>query len=110
MKPTVILQTESVQVRIMPLAPGAATAWHHHSEVTDTMVAMQGEIRVELKQPEEVIDLSPGQHCTVAVGRVHRVVNPLGEESRYLLVQGVGRYDFIEHAGNSPHKGGKVAD
>lgn len=96
MQPTVILQSESVRVRIMPLAPSAATSWHHHSEVTDTMVGMTGKIMIEMLNPQQQVVLVPGEHCQVEVGRRHRVCNLLPEEASYLLVQGIGQYDFIE--------------
>jgi len=93
----IVLQTAEVRVRVMVLAAGASTAWHRHSQVSDQMVCLEGRIRVELQGPEvELLPLQPGERCLVPVGRVHRVVNAGAEAARYLLVQGVGAYDFIE--------------
>lgn len=99
-KGELLLQTTDVRVRVMTLQPGEATARHHHSVITDHMVGLQGEISVELSQPAEVVPLAPGQRCTVAPGRTHRVINgdPTAAAS-YLLVQGVGPYDFIDEEG-----------
>lgn len=92
-----IIVTESVRVRIMELAPGEATTFHHHSEVVDTMFCLTGKICVEMKGQDETFNLEPGQHCRVPVGRVHAVKNVLkGNASSYLLVQGVGKYDYME--------------
>lgn len=91
-----ILETENVRVRIMTLQSGSATAWHYHGEVRDSIFCLEGPLAVEYRNPEERIELGNGQHCAVAVGRKHRVVNLAGRETSYLLVQGVGRYDFNE--------------
>jgi quercetin dioxygenase-like cupin family protein len=90
----VILETENVRVRIMSLDAREATDWHFHSEVTDRMLCLQGSIAVEYKDPRESVELACGERCEVAVTRVHRVVNRSPEMAKYLLVQGVGRYDF----------------
>ena len=90
----VILETGNVRVRIMVLDANEATAWHFHSEVTDRMLCLQGTIAVEYQVPPESIELACGERCEVAVTRVHRVANLSPETAKYLLVQGVGRYDF----------------
>ena len=90
----VILETENVRVRILVLEDGQATAWHYHTEVTDKMLCLEGQIAVEYQKPEERDELGFGERCEVAVERVHRVVNLSSETAKYLLVQGVGRYDF----------------
>jgi len=91
----ILLETAEVRVRVMELDPGAATPWHFHHQVTDQMVALKGKLRVDLRAPAESRVLPPGERCRVETGRVHRVVNadPHAPAS-YLLIQGVGRYDF----------------
>ena len=90
----VILETGNVRVRILFLDARESTAWHFHSEVTDRMLCLQGSIAVEYQDPRESVELACGERCEVAVTRVHRVVNMCPEAAKYLLVQGVGRYDF----------------
>lgn len=92
--PEILVETKDVRVRIMSMAVGEATAWHHHTAVTDRMVCLEGPIAVECRDPEARYELHAGGYCTVPVARVHRVVNLSGGIARYLLVQGVGRYDF----------------
>jgi quercetin dioxygenase-like cupin family protein len=90
-----LIQTDTVRVRAIELLPGEATPWHFHREVVDHLIGLTGLILVRLKQPVATLELQPGQRCTVEVGRVHQVANgsPSGAAS-YLLIQGVGRYDF----------------
>jgi len=92
-----LIQTDNVRVRLIELQPGASTPYHSHTEVTDTMFGVSGETLVHMRAPDEEIRLAPGDRCTVETGRVHRVANALEDApSKYLLIQGVGRYDFIE--------------
>ncbi len=90
----VLLETENVRVRILVLEEGQATAWHFHTAVTDQMLCLEGEIAVEYQDPQKRTELGHGERCDVAVGRVHRVVSLTTGIAKYLLVQGVGRYDF----------------
>jgi quercetin dioxygenase-like cupin family protein len=90
----IILETFDVRVRILTLAGEQATAWHFHSEVTDKMLCLEGRIAVEFRDPSARVELAPGGRCEVSVDRIHRVVNLTVDSAKYLLVQGVGRYDF----------------
>lgn len=90
-----ILETADVRVRILTLDVGKETPWHSHTAVTDHMLCLTGKIAIECRAPEEVVALESGGRCEVVVGRVHRVVNQSEIEAQYLLVQGVGRYDFV---------------
>jgi quercetin dioxygenase-like cupin family protein len=90
----VLIQTDNVSVRILELEAGGALPWHHHSEVTDYVFALDEEIEVQLRSPDETVRLTPGERCAVPTGRVHRVVNMCQRKTKYLLIQGVGKYDF----------------
>ncbi len=90
-----LLQTDTVRVRAMELPPGEATPWHFHQEVTDHLVGLTGVIVVRFKEPSAMLELQLGARCAVEVGRVHQVANASpAEPASYLLIQGVGRYDF----------------
>lgn len=90
----VIIKTNVVRVRILSLEPDENTAWHFHSEIVDNMFCLCGEIVVRLEDTGEQIKLQPGQRCEIQIGRVHQVANAGATKAQYLLVQGVGRYDF----------------
>lgn len=91
-----IVETPDVRVTLMTLAPGEATPWHRHSAVTDTAFRLDGEVEVQAREPEEHIRLVPGEPCRIEPGRVHRVANAGATPCRFLLVQGVGPYDFLK--------------
>ena len=91
-----IIETPEVRVTLMPLAPGEATPWHRHTEVTDTAFRLDGEVQVQAGEPVEDLPLLPGVPCIMEAGRMHRVVNVGAGLCRFLLVQGVGAYDFVK--------------
>lgn len=90
----ILIKTDSVNVRILELEEGEELPWHYHSEVTDYIFALDGEIELQLRSPEEKVALTPGKRYEVKSGRVHRVVNQGKRKTKYLLIQGVGKYDF----------------
>ena len=91
----VIAQTSDIRIVEYTLNPGDSHPWHHHSEVTDRIYCLEGLIGVDTKQPAHQFLLQPGQSCEVPVGTVHHVSNPGAGTGRYLLVQALGRYDYI---------------
>ena len=91
-----IVRTENVLVRVMPLEKDATTEWHYHTEVRDFFVCLNGVITVEKRHPDEKITLRSGQTTEVIPPQVHRVANSYDGKSEYLLVQGVGAYDFVK--------------
>ena len=96
MKNREIVKTDNVLVREMVLEKDASTEWHHHSEVADYFVCLTGVVQVETQTPDTTFTLHPGQTAEVKPPQVHRVINVYDDRSVYLLVQGIGKYDFIK--------------
>jgi quercetin dioxygenase-like cupin family protein len=90
-----LLQTPDVRVRIMTLEKGDTIPWHTHTQVADHTVCLEGEIEVHLRDPEESLTLTPGKHHEVTPMRPHTLLNRGETPARYLLIQGVGAYDFV---------------
>ncbi len=90
----VIVKTDNVRVRVMRLRPRELAEWHYHSQVTDDIFCLDGKIIVRMQEPDEEIHLSPGQRARVEPGRNHQLENLNDEDAAYLLVQGIGKYDF----------------
>lgn len=89
-----IIRTDNVLVRVMKLAKDASTGWHYHTEVSDHFVCLNGVVQVEARNPDELVILHPGQRAEIKPPQVHRVINTHTDKSEYLLIQGVGIYDF----------------
>jgi quercetin dioxygenase-like cupin family protein len=98
-----IAKTDDVGVRVNTLGADQCTPWHFHSVVTDTIFALDEGIAVELRDPDAVAPLRPGERLQIPPRRVHRVVNrSVAREARYLLVQATGTYDFNVVEPNDP--------
>jgi quercetin dioxygenase-like cupin family protein len=91
----ILLSTPDVRVRILTLEKGDTIPWHIHTQVTDHTFCLEGEIEVHLRDPEESLTLAPGQHHEVLPNRPHTILNRQETPARYLLIQGVGAYDFV---------------
>lgn len=90
----VIAKSDTVRVRIMSLASHEIADWHYHTEVTDDIFCLTGTIVVRMKDPYKENKLTPGGRCQIKMGRKHQLENLTDKEVTYLLVQGIGKYDF----------------
>ena len=48
-----------------------------------------------LRDPEEEICIPPGQTYSVRPGRPHMVMNGGETEATFLVLQGIGEYEFV---------------
>jgi quercetin dioxygenase-like cupin family protein len=69
--------------------------WHYHNNVQDTFYVLKGNIRLFLREPKEEIRLGPGETYTVKPRRPHLVTNGGEDSATFLVLQGIGEYDFI---------------
>ena len=69
--------------------------WHYHSHVQDTFFVLEGKLRVFLRDPKEEVRLGPGETYTVKPGRPHLVANAGETSATFLVLQGIGEYDFV---------------
>ena len=88
-----------VQTRLFTLAPGEVIPWHFHSAVTDWYFVLEGSLSVETRAPADSQLLTVGRMYSIAPKTAHLVANRSDADTRFLLVQGVGRYDFVRVGG-----------
>jgi quercetin dioxygenase-like cupin family protein len=70
--------------------------WHHHSNIQDTFYVLRGRIRITLQFPDEDIELGTGESWgPVRAGRPHLVTNAGTDTAGFLVLQGMGEYDFV---------------
>lgn len=91
----VILQTPEARVSEMTLAAGEEIPWHSHSAVADTFYCLAGRARLQTVENPQGRIFHPGDSCTLPAGQPHRLTNAGESPCRLLLIQGVGRYDFV---------------
>lgn len=91
----VVAKGSDVLVREYTLDPGEAIPWHRHSEVSDYYYGLAGVVLVETRDPPARHEIRVGQSASVQARTPHHVSNPGRAPCRFLLVQGVGSYDFV---------------
>jgi len=69
--------------------------WHYHSNIQDTFYVIQGQIRLFLRDPKEEVQLGPGDTYSVRPQRPHLVTNGGPDSATFLVLQGIGEYDFV---------------
>lgn len=69
--------------------------WHYHSNVQDTFYVLEGRIRIFLQDPKEDVVLAPGETYSVPPRRPHLVTNAGETSATFLVLQGIGEYDFV---------------
>jgi quercetin dioxygenase-like cupin family protein len=79
----------------LQISPTQQVPWHYHSNVQDTFYVLDGEIRVFLRDPKEEVRLKPGETYAVRPGRPHLVTNAGERSATFLVLQGIGEYDFV---------------
>lgn len=91
----VVAKGADVLVREYTLDPGEAVPWHRHSEVSDYYYGLEGVVTIETREPAARHDVSAGKSATVTPPTEHHVSNQTRKPCRFLLIQGVGKYDFV---------------
>jgi quercetin dioxygenase-like cupin family protein len=90
----IVAEGADLRVSVLTLAAGQEVPWHYHSEVTDSFVCLEGPMLVQTRVPRNVYRLEAGQRCAVPAKTAHQVQGEGGGPCKFLIVQGVGVYDF----------------
>lgn len=94
-KRELVAEAAGLRVQILTLAAGQCVPWHLHSNIADTFVCLDGPMAVLTREPEGETVLRPGETCAVSARVPHYVSGTNGGPCRFLIVQGVGTYDFV---------------
>ena len=90
-----IAQAPGLRVQVLTIGPGQCVPWHHHTEIADTFFGLEGTVSIALRDPDETHRLAVGERLTVPPGRPHRVSGADDGRCAFLIVQGVGVYDYL---------------
>jgi quercetin dioxygenase-like cupin family protein len=89
-------QRPGFRISEIRLSPTQRVPWHHHSNIQDTFYVLGGRIRISLQDPDEQFELGVGESWGPAgAGRRHLVTNVGPDSASFLVLQGMGDYDFI---------------
>jgi quercetin dioxygenase-like cupin family protein len=69
--------------------------WHYHTHIQDTFYVLEGRLRLLLRDPREEVRLGPGETYAVRPGRPHLVTNAGDTSATFLVLQGIGEYDYV---------------
>jgi len=70
-------------------------------QVTDWYFVLQGALTIETRAPAAHQLLRMGDTYSIPPKTAHLVANRSDSDTRFLLVQGVGTYDFLRVAGSA---------
>lgn len=79
----------------LQLSPTQKVPRHTHSNISDTFYVLEGHLRMFLQDPKEEVNLKPGEVYVVRPKRPHLVTNAGTGSLTFLILQGVGEYDFV---------------
>jgi mannose-6-phosphate isomerase-like protein (cupin superfamily) len=79
----------------LQISPTQQVPWHYHTNIQDTFYVLEGTLRLFLRDPREEVRLEPGQTYAVRPGRPHLVTNPGQSSTTFLVLQGMGEYDYV---------------
>lgn len=79
----------------LQISPTQKVPWHFHSNIQDTFYIIEGQVRLFLREPKEEVRLGPGDTYSVRPRRPHLVTNGGNNSSTFLVLQGVGEYDYV---------------
>jgi quercetin dioxygenase-like cupin family protein len=79
----------------LQISPKQKVPWHFHTNVGDTFYVLQGSIRIFMREPKEDVTLEVGDSFSLKAKRPHLVTNAGDKSATFLVLQGVGDYDFV---------------
>ena len=83
---------------VLTIGPGQCVPWHRHTAIEDTFFCLEGPMVVETREPDANVLLQSGQRASVPRGQVHRVAGVENAGCKFVIVQGVGKYDYLPEA------------
>jgi quercetin dioxygenase-like cupin family protein len=94
-----VMEGADMRALMLTLATGQSVPWHYHSEITECFFCLEGPMVVETRAPRAVNELKAGETCTVLPNTAHYVHGKDNGPCRFLLLEGVGVYDYLPVGG-----------
>lgn len=89
------LERPGFRISELQLSPTQTVPWHSHTKIGDTFYVLEGDMRLFLQNPKADMRLRPGDSYAVEPGRPHLVTNAGQSSLTFLVLQGVGEYDYV---------------
>jgi mannose-6-phosphate isomerase-like protein (cupin superfamily) len=68
---------------------------HVHHREDEAWYVLEGKLRIFVRDPKEEVRLGPGESYAVRPGRPHLVTNGGETSATFLVLQGIGEYDYV---------------
>ena len=88
-------QRPGFHISELQLSPSQTVPWHFHTNIADTFYVLDGEMRLFLQNPKQEVRLKPGETYTAVAKRPHLVTNAGKTSLTFLVLQGMGDYDYV---------------
>jgi len=79
----------------LQIGPKQQVPWHYHNNIQDTFYVLEDRLRIFVRDPKEEIRLEPGQSYAIRPRRPHLVTNGGERSATFLVLQGIGEYDYV---------------
>ena len=89
------LERPGFRISEITLSQTQKVPWHYHNNIRDTFYVIEGRLRLFLQDPKEEVQLVPGDSYPVEARRPHLVTNGADRPVTFLVLQGVGEYDYV---------------
>ena len=90
----IVVELPELVISEITLLPGQEVPWHYHNNVTDTFYCLSGCTSIRHGHRGKA-KLKPGESISVPSETPHQVENLDAEPCRFLIIQGIGQYDFV---------------
>ncbi|QDU07441.1 cupin domain-containing protein [Gimesia aquarii] len=84
----------------LQISPTQSVPWHFHNHIQDAFYVIEGTLKIFLQDPKEEVILAPGNTYSVRPHRPHLVTNAGKTSATFLVLQGIGEYDFVPLGSN----------
>src|SRR5271155_2016716 len=91
----IVAEGADLRVSVLTLAAGQCDPWQYHSDITDSFACLDHPMDFQVRAPRHEYVLDPGQCCAVPAKTAHYVHGKEMGPCKFLIVQGVGVYDFL---------------
>jgi quercetin dioxygenase-like cupin family protein len=91
----ILARNEELRVLVLTLGAWNCVPWHYHDEVIDAFFCLDAPMRVETRDPRKSTVLLPGETFSAPKNVPHFVSGINGEPCRFIVVQGVGKYNYV---------------
>ena len=90
-----LAEAPGLRVRLLTLLEDQNVPWHYHSQITDTFFCRRGPMHILTRSPDASHTLVAGDMLAVNPGTPHYVEASTATGCDFMIIQGVGEYDYV---------------